>query len=167
MFYSVLFPTEESAKKPRNQIEPDCFSDLQLDRILKAVLPDYLEFQLEEFFYTPVADRETILYRQAVMEELEDADKRAAIEDIVRRFSATRAILEEVRPKLLKAGLLTGDKLSDNYLDMGRFLNTLVVYLDAVNDLNASLQKLDLRSRGCGISGRISAHTAHRSSCGT
>ena len=40
MFYSVLFPTEESAKKPRNKREPDCFSDLQLDRILKAVLPD-------------------------------------------------------------------------------------------------------------------------------
>ena len=38
MFYSVLFPTEESAKKPRNQRAPDCFSDLQLDRILKAVL---------------------------------------------------------------------------------------------------------------------------------
>ena len=148
MFYSVLFPTEESAKKPRNRKEPDCFSDLQLDRILKAVLPDYGDFQLEEFFYTPVVDRETVRYRQEIMRELEDPDKRAGIEDILRRFSATRAILEEVRPKLLKAGLLTGDKLSDNYLEMGRFLDTLVVYLDAVNDLNASLQKLDLRSQG-------------------
>ena len=45
MFYSVLFPTEESALRPRNQREPDCFSDLQLDRILKAVLPDYADFQ--------------------------------------------------------------------------------------------------------------------------
>ena len=46
MFYSILFPTEESAKKPRNQRAPDCFSDLQLDRILKAVLPDYADFHL-------------------------------------------------------------------------------------------------------------------------
>ena len=73
MFYSVLFPTEESAKKPRNQKAPDCFSDLQLDRILKAVLPDYLEFHLEEYFYTPLTDLETVRYRQEIMEELEDA----------------------------------------------------------------------------------------------
>ena len=98
MFYSILFPTEESAHRPRNKKEPDCFSDLQLDRILKAVLPDYGEFQLEEFFYTPVTDRETVRYRQEIMRELENPEKRTAIEDVLRRFSTTRAILEEVRP---------------------------------------------------------------------
>ena len=148
MFYSVLFPTEESAKKPRNQREPDCFSDLQLDRILKAVLPDYADFHLEEYFYTTLTDPETVRYRQEIMEELEDAEKRAAVEEIIRRIPETRAILEEVRPKLLKAGLLTGEKLGDNYLEMGRFLDTLVSYLDAVNELNAILRKLDLRSAG-------------------
>ncbi len=148
MFYSVLFPTEESAKKPRNQRAPDCFSDLQLDRILKAVLPDYADFHLEEYFYTPLTDPETVRYRQEVMEELEEPEKRAAVEEIIRRIPETRAILEETRPKLLKGGLLTGEKLTDNYLEMGRFLDTLVSYLDAVNDLNEILQKLDLRSAG-------------------
>ena len=148
MFYSVLFPTEESAKKPRNQRAPDCFSDLQLDRILKAVLPDYADFHLEEYFYTPLTDPETVRYRQEVMEELEEPEKRAAVEEIIRRIPETRAILEETRPKLLKGGLLTGEKLTDNYLEMGRFLDTLVSYLDAVNDLNGILQKLDLRSAG-------------------
>lgn len=148
MFYSVLFPTEESAKRPRNQREPDCFSDLQLDRILKAVLPDYQDFHLEEYFYTPLTDPETVRYRQEVMEELEEAEKRAAVEEIIRRIPETRAILDETHPKLLKGGLLTGEKLTDNYLEMGRFLDTLVSYLDAVNDLNASLHKLDLRSAG-------------------
>ena len=148
MFYSVLFPTEESAKRPRNQREPDCFSDLQLDRILKAVLPDYADFHLEEYFYTPLTDPETVRYRQEVMEELEEPEKRAAVEEIIRRIPETRAILEETRPKLLKGGLLTGEKLTDNYLEMGRFLDTLVSYLDAVNDLNGILQKLNLRSAG-------------------
>ena len=148
MFYSVLFPTEESAGKPRNQKAPDCFADLQLDRILKAVLPDYAEFRLEEFFYTPVTDRETVLYRQEVMKELEDGGKRAAMEDILRRIAATRGILEEVRPRLLSSGILTGEKLTDSYLEMGRFLDTVLVYLDAVNDLNAALQGLDLCSKG-------------------
>ncbi|MBR3554662.1 MAG: hypothetical protein IKN89_02005 [Oscillospiraceae bacterium] len=148
MFYSVLFPTEESAQKPRNQRAPDCFADLQLDRILKAVLPDYADFHLEEYFYTPLTDPETVRYRQGVMEELEEPEKRAAVEEIIRRIPETRAILEETRPKLLKGGLLTGEKLTDNYLEMGRFLDTLVSYLDAVNDLNEILQKLDLRSAG-------------------
>ena len=148
MFYSVLFPTEESAQKPMNQRAPDCFADLQLDRILKAVLPDYADFHLEEYFYTPLTDPETVRYRQGVMEELEEPEKRAAVEEIIRRIPETRAILEETRPKLLKGGLLTGEKLTDNYLEMGRFLDTLVSYLDAVNDLNEILQKLDLRSAG-------------------
>ena len=148
MFYSVLFPTEESAEKTRNQRVPDCFSDLQLDRILSAVLPDYLEFQLEEYYYTPLTDPETVLYRQEVLRELAEPEKRAAIEDVIRRIPAARTILDEVRPKLLTSGVLTGDKLKDNYLEMGRFLDTLFVYLDAVNELNASLQKLDLRSAG-------------------
>ncbi len=148
MFYSVLFPTEESAKKPRSQKAPDCFPDLQLDRILKAVLPDYADFRLEEYYYTPLSDPETVRYRQEVLRELEDADKRAAIEDVVRRVASTRAILEEARPKLMASGPLSGEKLTGNYLEMGRFLDTTVVYLDAVNDLNASLRKLDLRSAG-------------------
>ena len=143
MFYSVLFPTEESAERPRNQKAPDCFSDLQLDRILKAVLPDYSEFRLEEFFYTPLADPETVRYRQEVMEELEDADKRAAVEDVVRRISASSAIPEEAWP-----GLPAGEKRKDEYLKMGRILNAVTVYLEAVNDLDARLQRLDLRSAG-------------------
>ena len=92
MFYSVLFPTKESARKPRNQTAPDCFSDLQLDRILKAVLPDYAVFHLEEFFYTPVTDPETVRYRQEVARELEEPEKRAAMEDVIRRIPAIRAI---------------------------------------------------------------------------
>ena len=148
MFYSVLFPTEESAQKPRNQKAPDCFSDLQLDRILNAVLPDYAQFGLEEYFYTPVTDPETVRYRQEVMKELAEPEKRTAMEDIIRRIPAAHAILEEARPKLLKAGLLTGEKLKDNYLEMGRFLETIVAYLDAVNELNAGLERLDLRSAG-------------------
>ena len=148
MFYSILFPTEESAQKPRNRTPPDCFSDLQLDRILKTVLPDYAEFRLEEYFYTPLTDPVTVRYRQEVMKELEEPGKRAAIEGFIRRINAAGAILEEQRPKLLTAGFLTEEKLKDDYLEMGRFLDTLIVYLDAVNDLNAGFRKLDLRSAG-------------------
>ena len=147
MFYSILFPTEESARRPRNQTAPDCFSDLQLDRIMKAVLPDYTDFQLEEYFYTPVTDPETVLYRQEVMKELAEPEKRA-LEAAVRRISAAHAILEEARPKLLKAGLLSGEKRRDDYLAMGRFLDAVAAYLDAVNELNTALEKLDLRSAG-------------------
>ena len=148
MFYSVLFPTEESAQKPRNQKAPDCFSDLQLDRILKAVLPDYAQFDLEEFYYTPVTDPETVRYRQEVMRELAEPEKRAAMEEIIRRITAAHASLEGTRPKLLSLGILTGEKPKDNYLEMGRFLDALTDYLDAVNALNSGLIKLDLRSPG-------------------
>ena len=38
MFYSVLFPTEESAARPRRKTAPEAFSDLQLDVIMKRGL---------------------------------------------------------------------------------------------------------------------------------
>ena len=139
MFYSVLFPTEESANMPRNQKEPDCFSDLQLDRILKAVLPDYGEFQLEEFFYTPVTDRETVRYRQEIMRELEDPDKRAGIEDILRRFSATRAILEEVRPK--NASLRKLDLRSQGLRDFEEYLSAYCAS-EQLRDMTAWRQRI-------------------------
>ena len=76
--FTVFFSPRRKAPKSPGTKEPDCFSDLQLDRILKAVLPDYADFHLEEYFYTPLTDPETVRYRQEVMEELEEPEKRAA-----------------------------------------------------------------------------------------
>ena len=40
MFYSVLFPTEESSLLPRTKEAPECFVDLNINKILKPVLQE-------------------------------------------------------------------------------------------------------------------------------
>ena len=79
MFYSVLFPNEESAALPRRTKMPDSFRDLQLDLIVKQALGENQNLGLEEYFYTPVSDPAVIRYRQGVLRELEDLCDRLAL----------------------------------------------------------------------------------------
>ena len=143
MFYSVLFPDEASARKPRNREPLDCFRDMNLDQITRRVLQEKQAFALDEFFYTPLTDIRTVRYRQAVMRELADKEKRSAFESVLGQISFMRAIIDEVRPRLMD-----GDKINTDYLEMGRFLDTAITYLNTVTALNAMLGGMTLYSDG-------------------
>ena len=143
MFYSVLFPDEESAKKIRNTQPLDCFRDMNLDQITRRVLQEKQAFALDEYFYTPLTDIRTVRYRQEVMRELADSEKRHAFENVLGQIVFMRAVIDEVRPKLLN-----GDKLNTDYLEMGRFLDTALTYLGAVTALNEMLGGMTLHSEG-------------------
>lgn len=143
MFYSVLFPDEESAKKPRNTQPPDCFRDMNLDQITRRVLQEKQIFQLDEYFYTPLTDQKVVRYRQEVMRELSDAEKRRAFESVLGQIATMRATIDDVRPKLL-----ADEKLTGGYLEMGRFLDTALTYLNTVTALNGLLQGMTLYSEG-------------------
>ena len=143
MFYSVLFPDEESAKRPRNTQPLDCFRDMNLDQITRRVLQEKQAFGLEEYFYTPLTDIRTVRYRQEVMRELEDREKRSAFEGVLGQIVFMRGIIDEVRPKLLN-----GDQLNTDYLEMGRFLDTALTYLSTVTAMNGLLEGMTLHSEG-------------------
>lgn len=156
MFYSVLFPDEESARKPRNTQPLECFRDMNLDQITRRVLQEKQAFALDEYFYTPLADIRTVRYRQEVMRELADSEKRSAFESMLGQITFMRTVIDEVRPKLLN-----GDKLNTDYLEMGRFLDTALTYLNTVTALNAMLSSMTLYSEGLrGFAGYLREYMA-------
>ena len=143
MFYSVLFPTEESSRAPRHKEATDAFRDLNLDQILRRLLQDKQHFELDEFFFTPLGDPAVIRYRQEVMRELEDPGIRFAIQGIVGQVSFMRMFLDGLRSKLVE-----NDKFIGKYLDMGHFLENATIFSGVVTGLSENFQRLPLRSEG-------------------
>ena len=143
MFYSVLFPSEESAALPRQKAAPACFRDLNMDKILKPVLQETPELALEEFFYTPLRDPEVIRYRQEIMKELSDGGKRLAIESMVGQITFLRMFMDGLRMKLTTDGKFTG-----KYLDMGRLLENASLFSSVVAGLAQSIRGMELHSEG-------------------
>ena len=143
MFYSVLFPTEESARLPRNQKAPDCFKDMNLDQIVRRVTQEKQAFQLEEYFYSPLSDLNVIRYRQEVMHELEEPNTRMMFQGVIGQIGFMSGMMDGMRMRLM-----TGDKLTGSYLDMGHFLETITIYMQAVTGLEMQLRNMPLQSEG-------------------
>lgn len=59
MFYSILFFKQEQ----RTDI-PDCFKDLNPDQMFAPILKNKKEFELDDFFFTPLEGKESIVYRR-------------------------------------------------------------------------------------------------------
>ena len=143
MFYSIMFPTEERHGKPANSAEPDCFKDLNLNRIFDPILKGKKGFELETFFYTPLRDTETIVWRQEVLRDLEDDGLRALINgfsetvhDIKKYMDTARRVLDSV------------PKGQNDYLTCGRVLDYAERYCSAVSALSAALSSFAPRSAG-------------------
>ena len=143
MFYSVLFPTEESYRLPRRKEAPESFRDLNIDKILKPVIQEQPELELEEFFYTPLPDPAVIRYRQEVMKELMDPSKRFAIESMVGQITFLRMFMDSLRMKLTTDGKFTG-----KYLDMGHLLENASLFSNVVAGLAQGIQHIELQSEG-------------------
>lgn len=143
MFYSVLFPTEESSLLPRQKTAPECFRDLNIDKIMNRVVKEKPELQLEEFFYTPLPDPAVIAYRQEIMQELMDPGKRFAIESMVGQITFLRMFMDGLRAKLMTDGKLTG-----KYLDMGHLLENASLFSGVVTGLAQGLKQMTIQSRG-------------------
>ncbi len=156
MFYSVLFPTEESSLLPRTKEAPECFVDLNINKILKPVLQENPELQLEEFFYTPLRDPAVIRYRQDIMRELMDPGKRFAIGSLVGQITFLRMFMDGLRARLTTDGKFTG-----KYLDMGHLLENASLFSNVVAGLQAGIRGLSLESEGLkGFSAYLEEYSA-------
>jgi DNA mismatch repair ATPase MutS len=151
MFYSILFPTREQHQQPRNSSEPDCFVDLNLDQIFAPILTEDKGFgvsvkkgsDLESFFYTPLQDKDTIVYRQEVAKELEDDGLCALIMAFVHKIKGIEEIISEIRN-----AMTSPLKWHDNFLVRGRLLEFTEKYSAAITELAEALSGQTLRSAG-------------------
>ncbi|HYZ41774.1 MAG TPA: DNA mismatch repair protein MutS [Stellaceae bacterium] len=133
-FRSVLFPGAEPAI---DREAPPFFSDLNLDQIIDAVTTGKDDYELKPFFYTPVRDIDTILYRHEIMRDLERMPVAAALRRFAQRF-------RELRQHLSLVDNIRYDKHNKN----GWFLHATTIYCEAVRSLENDLHRGDLKSRG-------------------
>lgn len=134
-FESILFPNDIPAHK--EQVDaPSFFHDLNLDQIVDAITVDWKEYDLAPFFYAPLTELDTILYRQEVMEDMENGSVMRA----VRSFSQQMRVMRE---------RLNQAKKSDYQRSRERlFLGSVEMYCAAVKQLIETIGSWEVTSRG-------------------
>lgn len=129
---SILFLTEQTLETN----EPDFFPDLNLNQVIRKIIRGREEYNLSPYFYTPLGDPESIVFRQRVMKDL--ADKNLVIN--LKSFS------EDMRQMRRCLKLL--EQLSYKRNMEGWFLRAVELYCNAVLSLIRDLGRADLRSQG-------------------
>ena len=156
MFYSILFPTREQHENSRQSDAPHCFKDLNLDQIFAPILKAKEEFGLEGFFHTALHDPEVIVYRQEVMQELEDDGLRALFANFSKKIYDLGRYMVAIR-----TALTSGDGWGNNYLARGKMLDYADRYCREVSALAAGVSRLTFRSAGLhGFAEYLSAYCA-------
>ncbi|MGC9468843.1 MAG: MutS-related protein [Anaerolineae bacterium] len=135
-FRSVLFLRDEDSVRAQRAEVPECLRDLNLDQVIDAMATDKREYQLKPFFYTPLRDSEAITYRQEIMRDLED-------ETLVRSLVA---FAEKMR--MMRRYQALTEQAHFRYHKEGWFLETVMVYVEAVTGLARDLTATDLTSQG-------------------
>ncbi|HFT4321831.1 DNA mismatch repair protein MutS [Klebsiella pneumoniae] len=74
-FISILFATLDGNRKHKiNTRQPEHFVDLNLDKVVMAIVKDRDEYDLSPFFYTPLEYPEDIYYRQGIIQDVAKDD---------------------------------------------------------------------------------------------
>jgi len=135
-FQSILGAPEAAQKWRASTIVPGYFEDLNLDQIVLALIAGRDEYDLAEFFYTPLTNVEAIDYRLQVFADLENKDLLGAVNIFsqeMRRQRRTHA----------QAG-----ELYQIYQKELLFLDGVEIYTNALLAFSAALAPLPLKSPG-------------------
>ena len=133
-FRSVLFPEAEEPAVVGAVEEPECFHDLHLDQVVAAVTATRPDYQLSPLFHQPVRTIDAIVYRQAVMRDLQGAGVRVPIDEFATRMRATREDLS-------RANKAYYEREKQLWL-----LTAVHSYCDAVEQLGLALSQCSVRS---------------------
>ena len=133
-FHSILFDNDNIQKETTEP--PAFFTDLNLDQVIDAIAAPKDEYNLKPFFYTSLREVGTIQYRHEIMRDLEDDALMAAIKSFAGKMIIVRRYL----------GLV--EKLEFKYHREGWFLETALVYCNALTELAHDLSVAGIKSRG-------------------
>jgi DNA mismatch repair ATPase MutS len=135
-FHSILFQkTEDSIEKETSEA-PDFFVDLNLNQVIDAIVVGRQEYNLKPFFYLPLSDIDAILYRQEILQDLENELLYACIQAFAQN-------MRTMREYLIQAG-----KLYYHYQKKRWFLDAVEMYCDAVVRLAHDISLIALQSQG-------------------
>lgn len=132
-YKSILFYDEDF--RLRND-EPVFFTDLNLDQIIGSVTSGKEEYNLKPFFYTGQLDSDTIIYRQQIMQDIENRD-------VCRIFEDFAASMRNIRARLLSI-----EKFYYKYQKARLYMDLIKFYVETVMKLVREMASVDLKSEG-------------------
>jgi len=152
---SVLYPDAGPGTRAEAGVQPEYFSDLNLDQFVSSVTRGREEYDLAPFLCQHLEDPGTVSYRQEVFRDLEDPV-------VFEQISAFAQAMREVRECLAQA-----EQLHYHYQAESWFVDAVDLYCGAVSSLARELAQLELRSRGMrGLRGYLAEHVASRAFTG-
>ena len=92
-FASILFPTPFSTPAGL-RTDPPYFRDLNLDQLLDGILAGREEYDLRPIFLAPLREPATVVYRQEIVRDLDDAANAAPIRAFAVAMRAVRRCVE-------------------------------------------------------------------------
>lgn len=145
MYYSCLFPTQES--EPKNYVRqmPEYFKDLNLDQITSCAIAEYEKFDIAKHYYTIIDDEKTIAYRQDALREMENEQVLQAARDLCTIVTAVANLLPKIESSLNGQG-----PMENNAMTKGQFLNAAVKYIVEMQNFAEAAQKTGMKSGALG-----------------
>jgi len=137
-FGSILFKNkgDPEYKEKLQTGQPSFFIDLNLDQVIHSITSGKEIYDLKPFFYTPLHDEDSVLYRQEVMKDLENPK----VLDSLNAFSISMENINLRLDQLLN--------LHYKYHKERWFLDVVKQYCEAVNLLASELSSFELKSDG-------------------
>lgn len=132
-FPSILFSNSESQGRSS---APEYLKDLNLDQIIDEIVKGREGYNLTPFFFFPLKEIEEIKYRHSVFIDLEDT----ILLDGIVSFSK--------KMRLVKENLSYVDKFYYPRQKDRWFLDSVIIYCDALLELLRLLQSANLESNG-------------------
>lgn len=138
IFHSILYDGTEDIPQ-MEELKPEApvfFIDLNLNQVIDETIILKDEYHLRQFFYTKLNTIDAILYRQEIMQDLENE----TLLDFIKAFEET---MHEMR--LFIARLLKNDY---QYQKERFFLDAVEMYCDAVTSLAENFKSIHFKSEG-------------------
>ena len=135
-FHSILFKRSEDIIKTETFRAPDYLVDLNLNQIIDSLTTGKEEYNLKPFYYTPLSDINAIIYRQEIMQDLENS---ILFEKILSFADKMRTIRTQLTRAL---------KLYYKYHKERWFLEIVSTYCNAVEQLKDDLLSANINSPG-------------------
>jgi len=137
-FYSILFKTTKrlTQKQALATEAPACFVDLNLNQVTDTIISGKEEYNLQPFFYTSLNDIDDIIYRQQIMQDIENT----ILYDYIESFAKS---MREMRIAQSKA-----EKCSYKYQKERLFVDCVEVYCKTIQSLANNLSLVNVKSPG-------------------
>jgi DNA mismatch repair protein MutS len=135
-FHSILFAGASDNAIKETCDAPPFFIDLNLDQIVDAITIGKDEYNLKPFYFTPLHDLNTIHYRHAVLQDLENGLLFDQITSFAKQMRATREYLAQAA------------RLRYKLQQQSWFLDAVELYCQTTIKLASDLATLNLQSNG-------------------